>query len=86
MIFYKVLNKVKSFIRYIKIINSIVYILISKKIGKENFNKKYKKGILIEFKSFNNYLIYIQKENKVISFKNYLIKEDLVYNNKYKLD
>jgi len=48
-----------SFIRYIKIVNSIVYIFIPKEIKKKVFNKKYKKEILIEFKSSNNYLIYI---------------------------
>jgi len=59
MIFYKVLNKAKFFIEYIKIINSIIYIFISKEIKKGVFNKKYKKGILIEFEFFNNYLVYI---------------------------
>jgi len=59
MIFYKALNKTKSFIEYIKIINFIIYIFISKKNRKEIFNKKYKKEILVEFKSSNNYLIYI---------------------------
>jgi len=59
MIFYKVLNKAKYFIGYIKIISFIVYIFISKEIRKRIFNKKYKRGILVGFKSFNNYLIYI---------------------------
>jgi len=86
MISYKTLNKTKPFIGYIKIINSIIYTFIPKEVRKKTFNKKYKKEILIGFKSFNNYLIYIQKKNKVINSKNYLIKKDLVYNNKYKLD
>ena len=83
---YEALNKAKPFIGYIKIIGSIVYTLIPKEIRKEAFNKKYKKEILVEFESSNNYLIYIQKENKVISSRDYLIKKDLVYNNEYKLD
>ena len=83
---YKTLNKAKPFIEYIKIISSIVYTLIPKEVRKEAFNKKYKKGILIGFESSNNYLIYIQKENKVINSRDCLIKKGLVYNNKYKLN
>ena len=62
IIFYKVLNKTKSFIKYIKIISFIIYIFVFKKIRKETFNKKYKKRILVGFKSSNNYLVYIQKK------------------------
>jgi len=83
---YKVLNKAKLFIGYIKIIGSIVYTFIPKEVRKEAFNKKYKKGILVGFESSNNYLIYIQEENRVISSRDYLNKEGLVYNNEYKLD
>jgi hypothetical protein len=51
----------------------------------KNFNNKFKKNILIKFKSFNNFIIYILKNNKIIIIKDIIIKEKLNYKNNYKL-
>jgi len=50
----------------------------------KNFSNKSKKNILIRFKSFNNFIIYILKDNKVIIIKDIIIKEKLNYKNNYK--
>ena len=62
---------------YIKILKSLYYILISK-ITKEdkNFNNKSKKNILVGFKSFNNFIIFILKNNKVNIIKDIIIKKN----------
>jgi hypothetical protein len=52
----------------------------------KNFNNKFKKNILIRFKFFNNFIIYILKDNKVIIIKDIIIKEELNYKNDYKLE
>jgi hypothetical protein len=54
--------------------------------GGKNFNNKSKKDILIRFKSFNNFIVYILEDNKVIIIKDIIIKEELNYKNDYKLE
>ena len=72
---------------YIKILKSLYYILISKIIKEDkNFNNKSKKNILVGFKSFNNCIIYILEDNKVIIIRDIVIKEELNYKNNYKLE
>ena len=72
---------------YIRILRSLYYTLILKIIKKgKNFNNKSKKGILIRFESFNNFIIYILEDNKVIITRDIVIKEDLNYKNDYKLE
>ena len=45
---------------------------------------KVKKRILIGFEFFNNFLIYILENKKVINIKNINIKKNLKYLDKYK--
>jgi len=66
-------------IGYIKILKLLVYILNYKKNKKNKLDNKNKKGILIGFESFNNYLIFIPKENKIINIKDIIIKKDFIY-------
>ncbi|TVY34292.1 hypothetical protein LOCC1_G008830 [Lachnellula occidentalis] len=81
---YEALTNKKPQIGYIKIIGSLAYILVPKETRKSSkLSKKGNKGILLGFESANNFLIYIPNENKVISTKNVIIKEDLVYTNEY---
>jgi len=53
--------------------------------GGKNFSNKSKKNILVGFKSFNNFIIYIPEDNKVIITRDIVIKEELNYKNNYKL-
>jgi len=46
---------------------------------------KTNKNIFIKYKFNNNYLIYLSNQNKIISIKNCLIKENLIYSNDYNL-
>ncbi|TVY36400.1 hypothetical protein LCER1_G008868 [Lachnellula cervina] len=81
---FKALTDKKPNIGYIKILGSLVYTLVLKETRKySKLSKKGNKGILIGFESANNFLIYLLLENKVISTKNLIIKEDLVYTDKY---
>jgi len=48
-------------ISYIKILGLLVYILNYKVNKKSKLNDKSKKGILIGFELFNNYLIFLSK-------------------------
>ena len=66
-------------IGYIKILGLLIYTLNYKVNRKSKLNIKSKKGILVDFESFNNYLIFILKENKVINTKNIIIKKDFIY-------
>jgi len=66
-------------IGYIKTLGLLVYILNYKVNRKGKLDDKSKKGILVDFESFNNYLIFILKENKVINTKNIIIKKDFIY-------
>jgi len=60
--------------------------LILKEIRKNNkLFIKTNKNIFIRYKSDNNYLIYFFNQNKIISIKDCLIKEDLIYSNNYNL-
>src|ERR1700712_1329518 len=80
---YKALIRSKPNIAYIRILGSLAYTLIpkEKRIGK--LDNKANKGILVGFKSFNNFLVYIPSLNKIISTKDILIKEDLDYKDDY---
>ncbi|CAL3972652.1 unnamed protein product [Diplocarpon coronariae] len=74
---YEVLYGKKPNIDYIKILGSITYVLINKNQNK--LIEKSDKGILIGFESPNNFLIYIPKNRAIISSKNVIIKENLMY-------
>ena len=52
--------------------------------GDKNFNNKSKKNILVRFESFNNFIVYIPENNKVIIIRDIIIKEKLNYKNNYK--
>ena len=78
-ILYKTLTNKMFIIGYIKTLKLLIYILNYKTNKKNKLNNKNKKRILIGFKSFNNYLIFILKENKVINTKDIIIKENLIY-------
>ena len=54
--------------------------------GDKNFSNKSKKGILVGFESSNNFIVYIPEDNKVIITRDIVIKEDLNYNDDYKLE
>ena len=54
--------------------------------GGKNFSNKSKKDILVGFKSFNNFIVYIPEDNKVIITRDIVIKEELNYKNDYKLE
>ncbi|CAL3971483.1 unnamed protein product [Diplocarpon coronariae] len=73
---YEVLYSKKPNIDYIKILGSITYVLINKNQNK--LAEKSDKGILIGFESPNNFLIYVPKNRAIISFKNVIIKENLM--------
>ena len=51
--------------------------------GNKNFNNKSKKNILVGFKSFNNFIVYILKDNKALIIKDIIIKEELNYKDDY---
>jgi hypothetical protein len=56
----------------------LYYTLVLKQTtGSKNFSNKSKKGILLGFMSFNNFIIYILKDNKVIITRDIVIKEEL---------
>ncbi|TVY50978.1 hypothetical protein LCER1_G008825 [Lachnellula cervina] len=77
---FEALTNKKPNIGYIKILGSLVYTLVLKETRKHSkLSEKGNKGILIGFESANNFLIYLLLENKVISTKNLIIKEDLNY-------
>ncbi|TVY12516.1 Retrovirus-related Pol polyprotein from transposon TNT 1-94, partial [Lachnellula arida] len=81
---FEALTDKKPNIGYIKILGSLAYILVPKETRKNGkLSEKGNKGILIGFESANNFLVYIPSENKVISTKNLIIKEDLVYTDDY---
>ncbi|TVY50310.1 hypothetical protein LCER1_G007982 [Lachnellula cervina] len=81
---FKALTDKKPNIGYIKILGLLVYTLVLKETRKYGkLSKKGNKGILIGFESANNFLVYLPIKNKVISTKNLIIKEDLVYTNEY---
>ncbi|TVY31874.1 hypothetical protein LCER1_G009138 [Lachnellula cervina] len=77
---FEALTNKKPFIGYIKILGSLVYTLVLKETRKySKLSEKGNKGILIGFELANNFLVYLPIENKVISTKNLIIKEDLNY-------
>jgi len=47
--------------------------------GGKNFSNKSKKDILVRFESFNNFIVYILEDNKVIIIRDIIIKEELNY-------
>ena len=53
--------------------------------GGKNFSNKSKKNILVRFESFNNFIVYILEDNKVIITRDIVIKKELNYKNNYKL-
>ena len=69
---------------YIYILGSLYYILVPKEIRKGKIKtKRANKGILVGFKSSNNYLVYIPSLDKNINTKNIIIKEELIYKDIY---
>ena len=84
---YKLITKQKPDLSYIKILRSLCYTLIFKNTkNNKNFNNKSKKIILVNFEFFNNFIIYIPKNNKVIITKDIIIKKKLNYEEDYKLE
>ena len=80
MTLYKAITRNKPEIDYIKTLGSLIYIL-NPKIKRDNkLDNKSIKGILVGFESSNNYLIYIPSQDKIISSRDIIIKEDLSYN------
>jgi hypothetical protein len=67
---------------YIKILGSLTYITIPKEKRNSKLNIKANKGILVGFKSSNNFLVNLPNKNKVISLRDINIKKELAYNNK----
>ena len=80
----------KPDISSIKVLGSLCYSLIPKEIrNKQELGKLANKaniGILVGWESSNNYLVYIPKLQKVISTRDVIIKEDLVYRDDYIID
>ena len=77
----------KPNITSIKILGSLSYSLISKEVRtKGELGKLANKaniGILVGWESSNNYLVYVPNLQKVISTRDVIIKENLVYKDKY---
>jgi len=63
---FEFLNNSKLNIDYIWIIGSLTYIFDNKYT---KLDTKLKKGILIDFESFNNYLVFISKDNKIYNIR-----------------
>ncbi|CZT11343.1 uncharacterized protein RCO7_11376 [Rhynchosporium graminicola] len=74
---FEVLFGKKPTLNYIRVLGSLTYVLINKRTNK--FEDKSDRGILIGYKSANNFLVYIPEKRAIISSKNVLIKEDLTF-------
>ncbi|CZT10415.1 uncharacterized protein RCO7_10536 [Rhynchosporium graminicola] len=74
---FEVLFGKKPTLNYIRVLGSLTYVLINKRTNK--FKDKSDRGILIRYKSANNFLVYIPEKRAIISSKNVLIKEDLTF-------
>ncbi|CZT08621.1 uncharacterized protein RCO7_11723 [Rhynchosporium graminicola] len=74
---FEVLFGKKPTLNYIRVLGSLTYVLINKRTNK--FKDKSDRGILIGYKSANNFLVYIPEKRAIISSKNVLIKEDLTF-------
>ncbi|CZT13730.1 uncharacterized protein RCO7_11428 [Rhynchosporium graminicola] len=64
----------------LRVLGSLTYVLINKRTNK--FKDKSDRGILVGYKSANNFLVYIPEKRAIISSKNVLIKEDLTFKDK----
>ena len=79
----ELLNK-KPNIKYFRVLGSLTYTLIPKETRpKGKIVDKANKGIFISYKSDNNFLVYLLSNNKIISTKNLIIKEELNYKEDY---
>ena len=76
---YEEITGTKPNIGYIRVLGSLTYSLIPKELRNGKLNNRANKGILVGFKSSNNYYIYIPKNKKVINTRDIIIKEDLTY-------
>ncbi|CZS91992.1 uncharacterized protein RCO7_09142 [Rhynchosporium graminicola] len=74
---FEVLFGKKPTLNYIRVLGSLTYFLINKRTNK--FEDKSDRGILVGYKSANNFLVYIPEKRAIISSKNVLIKEDLTF-------
>ena len=72
---FEFLNNSKPNIDYIRIIDSLAYIF-NTSTKKSKLDSKSKRGILVEFKSSNNYLVYIPEDNKVYNTRDIRIIEN----------
>jgi len=84
---YKAITGEEPNIGYLYTLGSLVYIGIPSPLrSKELLGKltsKSNKGILIGYISSNNFQVYLPSNNKVISTRDIIVKEDLVYNNDF---
>ena len=80
MILYKAIIGIKSNIDYIKTLKSIVYVSNPKTPKSRKSNNKTINDILFKFEYFNNYSIYSPSQNKVISSRDVIIENILMYN------
>ncbi|CZT03146.1 uncharacterized protein RCO7_10055 [Rhynchosporium graminicola] len=74
---FEVLFGKKPTLDYIRVLGSLTYVLVNKRTNK--FEDKSDRGILVGYKSANNFLVYIPEKRAIISSKNVLIKEDLTF-------
>ncbi|CZT13744.1 uncharacterized protein RCO7_11710 [Rhynchosporium graminicola] len=74
---FEVLFSKKPTLNYIRVLSSLTYVLINKRTNK--FEDKSDRGILVGYKSANNFLVYIPEKRAIISSKNVLIKEYLIF-------
>jgi hypothetical protein len=81
---YEELLKKRPNIDYFRVLGSLTYTLILKKIRpKGKIIKKSNKGIFISYESNNNFLVYIPSNQKIISSKNLDIREKLNYKDEF---
>ena len=81
---YEELINKKPYIRYFRVLGSLAYTLIPKetRLNSKIVNKA-NRGIFINYKSNNNFLVYLLFNHKIISIKNLIIKEELNYKEDY---
>lgn len=77
------LNKTKPNIDYIRILGSLAYIFNPKEKRDNKLINRANKGILIGYRSSNNFIVYIPSINQIIDSVNIVIKEDLIYKDEY---
>ena len=71
---FEYLNNIILNINYIRVLGSLAYIYNNKRDSK--LDVKFKRGILVGFESFNNYLVFKPKDNKVYNIRDVRIIEN----------